>query len=118
MTVALLGGTIESMQVWDIQRSVDYLIEHEKLSLSGISVLGRKQMGALALHAAALDNRITRVILEDVPASHWQGPPLLNVLRVTDLPEVAGIDRAARNRVAYAATGVLPVHILDLPFAW
>ena len=31
------------------------------------------------------------MILEDVPASHWQGPPLLNVLRITDLPEVAGM---------------------------
>ena len=31
------------------------------------------------------------VILEDPPGSHWQGPALLNVLRVTDLPEVAGL---------------------------
>jgi cephalosporin-C deacetylase-like acetyl esterase len=49
MTIALLGATIESMQVWDIQRSVDYLFDQEKLALSGISVYGRKQMGALAL---------------------------------------------------------------------
>ncbi len=91
MAIALLGGTLESLQVWDIQRSVDYLLDQEKLALSGISVYGRKQIGALALHAAALDNRITRVILEDAPASHWQGPPLLNVLRLTDLPEVAGL---------------------------
>ena len=48
-------------------------------------------MGGLALHAAAMDTRITRVILEDVPASHWQGPALLNVLRVTDLAEVAAM---------------------------
>jgi cephalosporin-C deacetylase-like acetyl esterase len=89
MTLALLGGTIESMQVWDIQRAVDFLLEQGKLS--GISVYGRKNMGALALHAAALDDRITRVIIEDVPPSHWQGPPLLNVLRLTDLPEVAAL---------------------------
>jgi hypothetical protein len=48
-------------------------------------------MGALGLYAAALDARITRVILDDAPASHWQGPPLLNILRVTDLPEAAGL---------------------------
>lgn len=91
MTAALLGGTIESMQVWDILRSVDYLVAQEKLDLRGISVYGRKHMAALALHAAALDSRITRAIVEDPPASHWQGPPLLNVLRITDLPEVAGL---------------------------
>jgi hypothetical protein len=48
-------------------------------------------MGPLALYAAALDDRITRVILDDPPASHWQGPPLLNVLRLTDLPEAAAL---------------------------
>jgi cephalosporin-C deacetylase-like acetyl esterase len=91
MTIALLGGTLASMQLWDILRSVDYLVEEEKLSLSSISVYGRKQMGALALHAGALDSRISRVILDDPPASHWQEPALLNVLRITDLPEVAGM---------------------------
>jgi cephalosporin-C deacetylase-like acetyl esterase len=91
MSAALLGSTIESMQLWDILRSIDYLLEEEKLKLSSISLYGRRQMGGLALHAAALDERITRVILEDAPGSHWQGPPLLGVLRITDLSEVAGL---------------------------
>lgn len=91
MTAALLGGTLESMQLWDILRSVDYLTEAEGLKLSSLSVYGRGPTGALALHAAALDPRITRVILDNPPASHWQGPALLNILRLTDLPEVAGM---------------------------
>ena len=91
MKSALIGSTVESMQVWDILRSVDYLVQAEGLNLSGISVYGRKQMGALALYAAALDTRITRVILDDPPASHWQGPPLLFILRITDLAEAAGL---------------------------
>src|SRR4029077_15917392 len=93
MKSALIGSTVESMQLWDILRSIDYLIQAEGLKLSGISVYGRKQMGALALYAAALDARITRVILEDAPSSHWQAqaPALLNILRITDLPEIAGM---------------------------
>lgn len=91
MTAALLGGTLESLQLWDILRAVDFLVEEEKLDLASLSVYGRKEMGGLALHAAALDERISRVILDDPPASHWQGPALLNVLRFTDLPEVAGL---------------------------
>jgi cephalosporin-C deacetylase-like acetyl esterase len=90
MTIALLGGTLESMQLFDVLRSVDYLVEEEKLNLSSISVYGRKHMGGLAVHAAALDERISRVILDDPPASHWQGPALLNIL-LADLPEVAGL---------------------------
>jgi hypothetical protein len=91
MTAALLGGTLESMQLWDILRSVDYLVDEEKLTLASLSVYGRRAMGGLALHAAALDTRITRVILDDPPSSHWQAPALLNVLRITDLAEVAGL---------------------------
>ena len=107
MSAALLGSTIESMQLWDILRSIDYLVEEEKLKLSSISLYGRKQMGGLALHAAALDDRITRVILEDVPGSHWQGPPLLGVLRVTDLARSSGSGGAARNRITDATSGIV-----------
>lgn len=91
MTTALIGATVESMQLWDLLRSVDYLVEGEGLKLDGVSVYGRKHMGALGFYAAALDTRITRVILDDPPSSHWQAAPLLNVLRVTDLPEAAGL---------------------------
>jgi len=90
-TAVLLGSTLESMQVWDILRSVDYLRSGENLNLSSVQVLGRKEMGALSIYAALFDERITRVILDDPPSSHWQKPALLNVLRLTDLPEAAGM---------------------------
>ena len=89
MSIALLGATLESMQLWDILRSIDFMEEQQKLT--SISVYGRRGMGALGIHAAALDARVTRVILDDPPASHWQGPALLNVLRHTDLAEVAAM---------------------------
>lgn len=89
MSFALLGTTLETMQLWDILQSVNFLLDGEKLNVQGISVYGRKHMGGLALHAAGLDPRITRVILDDPPVSHWQGPAMLNVLRITDLPEIA-----------------------------
>jgi cephalosporin-C deacetylase-like acetyl esterase len=89
-TAALIGATMGSMQIWDILRAIDWLKEQRK-DLSSITVYGRRQMGGLALYAAALDERISRVILDDPPASHWQGPALLNVLRLTDLPEAAAM---------------------------
>src|SRR5947209_1657493 len=90
-TAALIGATIESMQVWDLLRSIDCLADAEHLKLSSVSVYGRRGMGALALYAAAFDERISRVILDAPPSSHWQGPALLNILRLTDLPEAAGL---------------------------
>jgi len=47
-------------------------------------------MGIVALYASLFDERIKQVILSDPPGSHWQGPALLNALRVTDIAEVAG----------------------------
>ena len=77
------------MQTWDIMRAVQWLLEEEKLSPATISVYGKGDMGVIALYAALLDERVNQVILNDPPASHWTGPALLNVLRVTDIPEVA-----------------------------
>jgi hypothetical protein len=90
-TAVLQGASLESMQIWDILRSVDFLKGDQGFPLSQISVYGRRNMGPLGIYAAALDPRITRVILDDAPASHWQGPALLNVLRITDLPEAAAL---------------------------
>jgi hypothetical protein len=90
-TAGLLGSTLESMQVWDILRAVDYLGSGEGLKLSSVQVFGKKEMGALGIYAALLNDRITRVILDDPPSTHWQKPALLNVLRLTDLPETAAM---------------------------
>jgi len=47
-------------------------------------------VGILALYAGLFDERVNRVIMSDAPGSHWQGPALLNILRITDIAEVAG----------------------------
>jgi hypothetical protein len=91
MSAGLLGTTLESLQLWDLLRSVDYLLDEEKLKLSSISVYGRRNMSGVAIYAGALDERITRVIVDNPPESHWEGPAFLNVLRYTDLPEVAAV---------------------------
>jgi len=78
------------MQVWDVSRAVEWVLAEEKLAPSEISVFGKGESGIIGLYAALHDARISRVILSDPPASHWQGPAMLNVLRVTDLAEVAG----------------------------
>lgn len=90
-TAALAGATFESMQAWDILRSIDYLTEEAGRKPSLISLYARREMTVPAIYAAALDARIGRLILEDPPTSHWQGPALLNVLRFTDLPEALGL---------------------------
>ena len=88
-TAAWLGRTIAGMQVWDVLRTVEWVLFEERLNPGRIILHGKRDLGAVALYAALLDPRVHEVVLSDPPASHWQSPALLNVLRVTDLPEVA-----------------------------
>ena len=59
---------------------------------------GKGEMGIVGLYAALWDDRISRVIVRSPPATHQQGPALLNVLRITDIPE-AGAALAPRQLV-------------------
>jgi len=85
-----VGRTVSAMQTWDILRAIEWAATEEKISARGLSLYGKGDMGILALYAGLLDERVSQVILRDAPASHRQGPALLNVLRITDIPEVAG----------------------------
>ena len=78
------------MRLWDIRRTIDWVLEDQRLRPSAISIYGKGDLGILALYAGVMDSRVDTVILNEPPASHWQGPALLNVLRVTDIAEVAG----------------------------
>lgn len=89
-TAVWVGRTIAATQVWDTLRAIEWAVNEEGISAPSISLYGKGEMGIVALYAGLFDGRITQVILNDAPGSHWRGPALLNVLRVTDIPEVAG----------------------------
>lgn len=90
-SVAILGATLESMQVWDVLRAVDHLVATQPSPAPSITLYARQSMGAAAIYAAAFDTRISRVVLEDPPSTHWHGPAMMNALRTTDLAEVAAM---------------------------
>lgn len=99
-TALWVGRSIAAMQVWDILRAVKWA-EAEGIPFSSISVYGKGDLGILAMYAALFDKRIQQIILNEPPISHWQRPALLNVLRVTDIPEVV---RALASRQLISLT--------------
>jgi dihydroorotate dehydrogenase len=48
-------------------------------------------MAGNVLYASLYEKDIHRLDLHDLPTSHQEGPELLNVLRFTDLPQIAAI---------------------------
>src|SRR5262245_55009383 len=85
-----VGRTIAAMQSWDVLRAIEWAVNEEKLADSRIALYGKGEMGIVCLYAGLFDERIHQIVLNEPPSSHWQGPALLNVLRVTDISEVAG----------------------------
>jgi hypothetical protein len=80
------------MQVWDILRTVEWATRRsDDRPQETVTLYGKGDMAALALYAALLDERVERVVMNDPPTTHRSpsAPGLLNVLRVTDLPEAA-----------------------------
>ena len=66
----LVGKTILGMRVEDTIRAIDELSARPDVDTSRITVYGNGPMGPVVLHAAALDLRIRRVLVENSLASY------------------------------------------------
>ena len=87
---ALLGRTVDTGRVWDVQAVARWLHETDENNLA-ILVAGRGPAGVLAAYAALFESSISEVVLVDPPASHKDGPIFLNILRIMDVPEAVGL---------------------------
>lgn len=103
---ALLGRTVDTLRVWDIQATARYLHETAGAGEKLVGVVGRKESGVLGAYAAHFDSCIADITLIDPPASHMQGPTLLNVLRVCDIGDTLGF-LAPRRVTLIGAKGEL-----------
>ena len=82
----LVGKTLVGMRVDDAIRAVNLLAARSDLDRTGIGIEAKGAMGVVALHAAAIDPRISRVTAENTLASYQlalEPEPLY-----FDLPEV------------------------------
>jgi hypothetical protein len=93
----IAGTTLESMQVYEILRSLGLLKSLPEVDAARIAIAGKGEAGVNGLYAALLDGGGAQVILGSPPASHRQGPTYLGILRYTDIPEVVGL---LRDKVA------------------
>jgi dienelactone hydrolase len=92
-SMALLGETVDGGRVWDV------MVVAGRRAAEGVRwrAAGRGRAGILAAYAALYQPAIEAVVAIAPPASHRPksegeeyGPPLLNVLRVMDIPEALG----------------------------
>jgi dienelactone hydrolase len=88
----LLGRTVDTGRVWDVIATARYLHARFEGKVP-VHVVGEGPAALLAAYAALWEPEIAGVILNKPPLSHMDAgaPPLLNVLRVCDVPDVLGL---------------------------
>jgi hypothetical protein len=96
----LLGQTLDGMRVWDIRCAVQALRSLPDFKRAPLAVRASGEMGVNAAYAALFEPDIARLELTALPPSHMQGPDYLNVLKITDIPQVL---ECLRDRLEPAA---------------
>ena len=92
------GTTLESMQVYEVLRSLELLRSLSQVDPARVTIVGKGEDGVNGMYAALLVGKIQRVVLQSPPGSHVHGPHYLGILRYTDIPETARL-LGARLRV-------------------
>lgn len=95
----LLGQSLDGMRVWDVRRATQTLRTVDGFTDVPLWMQSQRQMAGVALYASLFEPEITRLDLHNLPASHRDGPFLLNVTRFLDLPQALAM-AAERSRVA------------------
>ncbi len=87
----LLGQTSDGMQVWDVRRALQALRQIDVVGGVNPEVSARSVMAGVALYASLFEPPIAGLDLTNLPATHREGPTLLNVLRYLDMPQAAAL---------------------------
>ena len=95
----LLGESLESGQVWDIQQAAAALRSLPGLAKTPLWLQAEKVMAANTLYASLFIPDVKRLDLHALPVSQQDGPIYLNVLRHLDLPQAVAL-AAERSTVA------------------
>lgn len=116
---ALVGQTLDGQRVWDVRRAVQALGQDGELKGKPLTLEGRGPMAGVLLYAALYEPAATRLVLREPPASHREGPTLLNVRRILDLPQAVALaePREVELHVADAAAArawTWPEHLQEI----
>jgi hypothetical protein len=66
----IVGKTIIGMRVDDTLRAINWLIARPDVDKSSIILYGKGAQGMAALHAAAIDARVTQIVIENTLVSY------------------------------------------------
>jgi hypothetical protein len=101
--MTLVGTSAVLMTIQDVLLLLRYIKTIDELRGHDIVLHGRGDAGVAVIYAAMLDESVSAVVAEDVPASHVEASSIPGVLRAMDLPVAAGL--LAPRKLALIARG-------------
>ena len=87
----LLGQTLDGMRLWDARRAIQTINSLETMQKAKLGLSGSDISAGIALYTSLFEPAVTSCDLQNLPASHRQGPIFLNVLRYLDIPQAIEI---------------------------
>mgnify|MGYP003663908299 CR=1 FL=1 len=100
-SAAWTGRTVASMRVYDVLRCLKALREIPGINATTIHIAAQGEMAVVAAYAALLDGNVKTLLLKDPPATQnvvsdpsgrGEAFEMLNSLRITDIPQVVGLN--------------------------
>lgn len=97
-----LGQTRDGMRVWDVRRALAAAREIDGLVDRPITLEASEEMAGVALYASLYES-VSELHLSQLPETHREGPILLNIDKVFDLPQALAL-AAERTPVRLSET--------------
>jgi len=95
----LIGQTRDGMRVWDVRRAVQLLGEVPEWKKAAVRLSGEGVRGGIALYAGIFEPSVTALDLYGPPSTHRQGPILLNVRKIFDMPQALALALGDERRI-------------------
>jgi dienelactone hydrolase len=83
----LLGKSLDEGRVWDVRRAIEVLKAHEPLKDAHVQLRSVGASAGIALYAGVFTAAVDDFELHRATSMHRDGPHLLNVSRMLDLPQ-------------------------------
>jgi len=104
----LLGQSWDGMQAFDLRRAMQALRSLPETQQIPLAIEAEGNLGVLAAYASLFEPPVKRLTLKSLPGSHQpDGPALLNVLRICDIPHALAM-AAARSPMTLTADSPEP----------
>ena len=94
----LLGQTLDGMRVYDARRAIAAVRSVDRLQETPLWLQSSRTMAGITLYASLFEPNIKRLDLHELVATHRDGPILLNVSRILELPQAVTM-AAERSQV-------------------